>query len=222
MNGRNDLFQPNPYWLNEAMPLGHIIRVHEDGTIDEHPRTAHPGTPYAPDVTMGTRHDGQILDEHEADWTGQVRSEGWEPQTGWTGQYSYHGPVMHPSEFIGGPLADHIAETPGLWVAVEVTCDDGESAGWAILHMDDSADTDSYVVTLDSQGDLRFTDTATLRKMTLAEARETAATTSGPARITRVSDLAVMPLEAAGQDSGPDGNPSPATNYQDGPCGDYH
>ena len=43
---------------------------------------------------------------------------GWELLTGFTGQYSYNGPGMHPSEYIGGGLASHILDTPGLYAVL--------------------------------------------------------------------------------------------------------
>jgi hypothetical protein len=58
---------------------------------------------------------------------------------GFSGQYGYSGPIMHPSEFIGGGMERHIRETPGLYVAVVVTdldVDDGDddAVGWAVAY----------------------------------------------------------------------------------------
>lgn len=123
-------------WLNRVMEFDHVIRVRPDGTVDEHPEPH----VYAPESVIETDEDGQILAGHETAWIEYLRSQGWEPERGWTGQYGYAGPIMHPSEYIGGHLADHILETPGLWVAVSVECipwdEDGESdaAGWAVLY----------------------------------------------------------------------------------------
>ena len=104
------------YWLNDKMGIGHVIRVNPDGTIED----AH-GV-YAPESVLETDHDGQVRAGDEERWTERIKSAGWEPERGWTGQHGYAGPVMHPSEFVGGELADHIAATPGLWVAVAVEC----------------------------------------------------------------------------------------------------
>jgi hypothetical protein len=41
---------------------------------------------------------------------------------------------MHPSEYVGGGLEDHIRETPGTYVAIVVRCSDGEDAGWAVAY----------------------------------------------------------------------------------------
>lgn len=117
--------------LNEIMDFDHPVLVGPGGTITD----KLPGV-YAPELHMETDDDGQILDEHEQDYVEQARRQGWELLTGWTGQYSYHGPVMHPSEFVGGALADHIRETPGIYVVVTVETDDDseDAAGWAVAY----------------------------------------------------------------------------------------
>jgi hypothetical protein len=131
---------------------------------------------------------------------------------------------MHASEYVGGGLEDHIRETPGLWVAVVVSClpdedpedpedhdpegceacerrdtGDFEPAGWAVLHMDDSPETESYVISLEP-GEITRTYTGKLERADLATARTVAAVARGilqePVRIVRVTDLAVMPDEA--------------------------
>lgn len=50
----------------------------------------------------------------------EVYGTGWAPLTGYTGQYSYNGAVMHASEYLGGRLADDILSTPGVYVVVVV------------------------------------------------------------------------------------------------------
>lgn len=113
--------------LNDIMEIDHVIRVSADGVISEDT----PGI-YAPEVFIPT-HDGQILADDEQEMTNYLRGQGWEPVTGWSGQYSYAGPIMHPSEYVGGALETHIRETPGYWVACVATCDDDEIAGWLLL-----------------------------------------------------------------------------------------
>jgi hypothetical protein len=115
--------------LNEIMQFDHVIRVNADGTIDE----SVPGV-HAPEFDVETDEDGQILDEHERAMIEEVRRQGWELLTGWTGQYAYSGPIMHASEFVGGGLEQHIRETPGLYCCVTIETDDDhdEAAGWAI------------------------------------------------------------------------------------------
>lgn len=92
--------------LNSLMGIDHVIRVHPGGEISE------PQGIYGPEL---------MLDDEIGDGS-------WRLVTGWSGQYRYHGPTMHDSEYIGGALAQHILNTPGYWVAVSsaYTCDDGE------------------------------------------------------------------------------------------------
>jgi hypothetical protein len=120
--------KPDTRPLNEIMEFDHPVQIGPDGTVTDHV----PGV-YAPELVMETDDDGQILDGHEADYTEQARQRGWELLTGWTGQYGYRGLVMHPSEYLGGALADHIRETPGTYVVLAVECDqDSDPAGWAV------------------------------------------------------------------------------------------
>lgn len=44
-----------------------------------------------------------------------IESYGWDLLTGFTGQYSYNGPVMHDSETLSGGLWGHILDTPMLF-----------------------------------------------------------------------------------------------------------
>jgi hypothetical protein len=75
----------------------------------------------------------------------EIHGEGWEALTGMTGQYSYHGAVMHPSEGVGRRIAERLAEiaedepnTVFAIVPVEVypdeEDDEPEPAGWALVH----------------------------------------------------------------------------------------
>ena len=94
--------------LNEIMEFDHIIQVHKDGTITDS------------DMSVGSTEayfDLRVMPDGEDDF---YMSTGWELLRGFTGQYSYNGPVMHPSEFIGGGLERHIRETPGYYVALVV------------------------------------------------------------------------------------------------------
>lgn len=87
---------------------------------------------YAPEVLNDENHDIYI----EAD--------GWTAFTGYTGQWSYSGAVMHPSEYIGGRLADAILEMAAedsrtVFALVEVRDEsgeypDGDPIGWAVLY----------------------------------------------------------------------------------------
>lgn len=83
--------------LNSLMEFDHVIRVHPGGEISE------PQGIYAPEI---------MLDD-------EINDDAWRLITGWSGQYMYHGPTMHNSEYVGGDLAQHILNTPGYWVAIE-------------------------------------------------------------------------------------------------------
>lgn len=92
---------------------------------------------YAPTVT------------HDPDNDVYIDVEGWDCLTGMTGQYRYHGAVMHPSEFVGTRIAERIAdyadevrEAGGDVVFALVAVNDDEtdengetdSIGWAIVY----------------------------------------------------------------------------------------
>lgn len=117
--------------LNDIMEFDHVIRVNSDHTITDSVPDV-----YAPELMMSVDGDGQILDAHEADFIRQAESQGWTLLTGWTGQYLYHGVVMHSSEYVGGSLAEHILDTPGLYAIISVETDDDseDAAGWAIAY----------------------------------------------------------------------------------------
>jgi len=124
--------------LNSIMEFYHVIQVNPDGTVNEHPEPH----VYAPELLMSVADDecGSILDEHETDYIAQAERQGWSLERGWTGQYGYRGVVMHASEYIGGSLAEHILNTPGLWVAITVETDDDneDAAGWALAYRETS------------------------------------------------------------------------------------
>lgn len=118
--------------LNDLMEFDHVITVHNDGSVTD-------STEYCY-ADLNVAQDGS--DEFDL-------SAGWSLLSGFTGQYGYNGPVMHPSEFIGGGLERYILETPGHYVAlvVEARCDydgstdctveagcDCEPAGWAVAY----------------------------------------------------------------------------------------
>lgn len=119
--------------LNEVMQFDHVIQVHPDGNVTDAPEGI-----YAPEVYVDTD-DGQILKEHESAMVEYVRSQGWEFLTGYTGQYSYSGPIMHASEFIGGGMERDILEEPGMYVSlvIETSDESDEAAGWAVAKKND-------------------------------------------------------------------------------------
>lgn len=116
--------------LNDRMEFGHVIRVSIDGAITDEWDLHAPETVYQ---TLDG--DGQCIDDEI-----HFLPKGWTLLTGFTGQYSYNGPVMHASEFIGGDLERHILSNPGLYVAVVVDglrteeTDDDDNIGWAVAY----------------------------------------------------------------------------------------
>jgi hypothetical protein len=106
--------------LSDRMEFDHVVRVLADGSVADEPGV------WAPEVY--------------ADGVDVTVPAGWELLTGYSGQYGYSGPVMHPSEFIGGGMARDILASPGVYVAVVVGDLDGdeEPAGWAVARLCDS------------------------------------------------------------------------------------
>ena len=88
--------------LRAIADFDHPFRVDEDGALTDARGV------YAPEV-YHSETDDITIDGGE-----------WEALTGYTGQYGYHGAVLHPSEFLGGGLADDILATPGVYVVVVV------------------------------------------------------------------------------------------------------
>lgn len=117
--------------LNDVMELDHVIRVYPDGRLDSNGGYA--AGIYAPDVSNV---DGPVPDDGVD--VEVMDNRPWRVQVNRSNQWNYKGAVMHPSEFIGGGMADDILTMPGYWVAVEVRNDDGslpdgDSIGWALL-----------------------------------------------------------------------------------------
>jgi len=109
--------------LNDIMDLDHVIEVLEDGSINTDTEL------YAPSITAT---EGEEPDVDAA--------EEWQLLSGYTGQYSYNGPVMHDSEYIGGRLAADILAKPGFYVAVPVVWldvpeDEDNMEGWVVAHL---------------------------------------------------------------------------------------
>lgn len=130
----------------QALDFDHVFTLSPDGTIGRPGRDL-----FAPSV---------FHDEELDVW---IDGPGWEALAGMTGQYAYHGAVMHPSEYIGGNVAarmlDYVDDAPEAFTitSVEVMPEDHadvtgdecpacgedpadlsecypEPAGWAILH----------------------------------------------------------------------------------------
>lgn len=119
-----------PQSLNEQMSFGHVVSSDGDGNVtDVSGMLANEVVYLALDVD-GQSHDDDFQDLYA----------GWTALPGFTGQYAYRGPVMHPSEYIGGRLETFIRENAGFYVAVVVDGlepdenDEHPSIGWAILY----------------------------------------------------------------------------------------
>ena len=103
--------------LNSVMEFDSVVYSHGDGTISNALGV------HAPDVVEY----GEGLESDLG---------GWEAVNGYSRQYSYGGPVMHPSEYLGGAMAEYVLENPGNYAMVVVQDGDdldGEPAGWALM-----------------------------------------------------------------------------------------
>lgn len=81
-------------------------------------------------------HAPEVSDEMSIE---MLASDGWTPVNGWSNQQGYSGPIMHPSETLSGFMAQHVLETPGLYMAamVEEWKEDREEpdlVGWVLLY----------------------------------------------------------------------------------------
>ena len=92
--------------------------------------------------------DGVDVPSTYVDDAGELIVEGdyWVALAGYSGQHGYSGPVMHPSEYLGGRMADDMRDpemfSPGtrfVVVGVEALDNDGEPAGWAVLYREPGA-----------------------------------------------------------------------------------
>src|SRR4051812_32617046 len=120
-----------------AQDLDHVFEITDDDRVVDGPAGM-----YAPE-----RCEHDDTDDMLIDGVPYRECTEWEAVTGVTGQYCYHGPVMHSSEYVGRELGRWLAEnwarsTPMVVCVVEVGCDDDcaedcdddhEPAGWTIL-----------------------------------------------------------------------------------------
>ena len=116
--------------LNDVMDFDTVIYSHGDG---ETVTVRH--DMYAPELHVDYDADGKdVIDLSTA-------GEPWELLRNRSNQYAYHGPIMHPSEFIGGRLARDILSERGYYaVLVAYPYDDSEPDGWAIAYMPSEED----------------------------------------------------------------------------------
>lgn len=111
--------------LNDLMEFDHPVYVNADGTVID------PHCPlYAPEL-FGVNDSELQAQARSARWAGLL--------TGYTCQYGYSGPVMHPSEYVGGGLERDILANPGWYVVTAVADDDDDLKpyGWAIAYLPD-------------------------------------------------------------------------------------
>lgn len=110
--------------LNEIMEFDHVIEVLGDGTVTDTTGV------WAPEM-----------------WDDKLDSTDWQLMHGYSGQWGYSGPTMHPSEYIGGGLARDILAEPGVYVAIlsyddcecDCECDCDTVSGWAVARLTDAA-----------------------------------------------------------------------------------
>lgn len=97
------------------------IRKHPDfGNIDKETEM---------DSTFSIDENGSVVDSPNSVYAPEVYSyedgtiegiNGWEPVTGFSGQYGYSGPLMHPSEVMGGSnMEKYVRENPGTYALVQ-------------------------------------------------------------------------------------------------------
>lgn len=108
--------------VNDLVEFDCPFRVTEDGQVETGPIEG----VYAPEVYFDGTPGGGGVDIGSDEWSA------W--STGYTGQWSYSGPVMHDSEFIGGRLERDLLDDPGVYVVTSVEClGSDEAAGWIVL-----------------------------------------------------------------------------------------
>lgn len=115
--------------ITDLMEFDHVVAVMPDGRVIDTDERYNLIDVYAPEVLIdydGPFTEAQIGKSHDAAMVAYLRDQGWEVLTGYSGQYLYSGPVMHPSEFIGGRLEERIREESGFWVKLSVEIHPGE------------------------------------------------------------------------------------------------
>jgi len=128
--------------LNDLMEFEHVIRV-QDGVATDRMPDGERIPLYAPECYHEGFYgpDGKVQEIQDG--------TGWTLMDGYSGQYSYSGPIMHASEYIGGRMEQDILAQDGYYVAVVcevMECDDDcdprdeacngghEPAGWAVAY----------------------------------------------------------------------------------------
>jgi hypothetical protein len=119
--------------VNDFMEFNRVVRVSSEGEM------THENGVYGPDeVWVELDSDGQMVSLDPSDIN--IEGSGWSLLNGFSGQHGYPGPIMHPSEGLGGGLERHIRSHPGVYVVVEVLGmppggDGGwDPVGWAVAY----------------------------------------------------------------------------------------
>lgn len=103
--------------LTHKVDFDSPFRVNEDGTISRGIGI------YAPEQIMGDEIDDKDRKKLVYDFPGYPQ---WELISGFSGQDSYAGPVMHNSEYLGGGMAEYVLENPGVYCLLAVSWDPEE------------------------------------------------------------------------------------------------
>lgn len=118
--------------LSELMEFGAVVTSNGSGSVTAN---GYDHSQYVEEIQYVYSEEDGSTDEPDA-------PAGWEYLRGFTNQYSYNGPVMHSSEFMGGALAEHIIDNPGTYATVMIEAlpvdldgnEEAEPVGWAVLH----------------------------------------------------------------------------------------
>lgn len=122
-----------PDQLNRIAEFNTPFKTFGDGSVMTGQDIGHTG--YFADVIMHDEND---------DYADQMDDD-FKPVTGYSGQYGYRGPVMHPSEFLGGGMARDVLDTPGVYVVLAVEAEgedydpetgETDSVGWMLIRDD--------------------------------------------------------------------------------------
>lgn len=93
--------------LNNAVDFDAPFRVSEGGFISREDGL------YAPEMFLNEEFSEQ--------------GDKWELISGFSGQDSYAGPIMHSSEYLGGAMAQYVLDNPGVYVLMAAQWEDEET-----------------------------------------------------------------------------------------------
>lgn len=107
--------------------IDHPFRVGADGVVSDAGMQIHGPSVYEEGLSV------------------MIEDPAWEAYSqGYTGQYGYNGPVMHPSEYMGGRLESDILADPGVYVVTTVSSldhtDGDDVTGWIVCKLKGSGE----------------------------------------------------------------------------------